>query len=166
MAETSSRRTPTPPRHILGSFGFSVQVKSDDAMLVSDERALTAIGRVVSAIPLENRWYPVMQRYHSQLQGRVRALGGKPPQEGNGERWASYEGKISGLIYDRFGEFEGFIVDTEEGRHTLRSRERDVEELVRFAWSARVAVRVLAEWEHREELRSIILLRPPADFDE
>ena len=45
------------------------------------------------------------------------------------------EGKVTGLIFDRFGDFEGFWLDTEDGRRHFRSREKEVEELMRTAWS-------------------------------
>jgi hypothetical protein len=34
----------------------------------------------------------------------------------HGEAHVRFVGKVAGLTYDRFGEFDGFILDTEEGR--------------------------------------------------
>lgn len=166
----SAERKPTPPRHILGAFQFSIQVKSAADMLPSDERDLTALERVIAKVPLENRWYPVLQRYIKQLSGRVTALGGKVPGHGHDHDHdhdkdkIGYEGKVCGLIFDRFGDFEGFWLDTEDGRHHFRSQEKEVEELVRAAWSKRIPILVVVDNEDQREPRRIVLLRPPADL--
>jgi hypothetical protein len=44
-----------------------------------------------------------------------------------------YTGKVSSLIFDRFGDFEGFVLETERGRRRFESRERDVEILIERA---------------------------------
>ena len=112
----------------------------------------------------------MLQRYISQLGARVVGLCGKPgggPGHGHaprpGEKRIGYEGKISGLRFDRFGDFEGFWLDTEDGKRTFRSREKEVEKLVSDAWARRIAVLVIVESEDRNEPQSIVLLRPPAD---
>jgi hypothetical protein len=162
-------RKPTPPRHILGAFQFSVQVKTATEILPVDERTLTLIERVAGRIPLENRWYPVFQRYIQQLGGRVTGLGGgRPhphphPEPPHGEERIGYEGKVSGVLFDRFGDFEGFWLDTEDGKRRFRSREKEIEELVREAWERRIPILVIAEKEERQEPQTIVLLRPPAD---
>jgi L-Lysine epsilon oxidase N-terminal/L-lysine epsilon oxidase C-terminal domain len=154
-------RRSTPSRHILGAFQFSILVKTAAEMLPLDERDLTVIERVVGKIPAENRWFPVFQRYISQLGARVKALGGEP---GPGEERIDYEGKISGLLFDRFGDFEGFWLDTEDGKRRFYSREKHVEELVRTAWTQRIAVLVIVERHEREKPLNIVLLRPPVQL--
>jgi len=71
---------------------------------------------------------------------------------------------VCGLIFDRFGDFEGFWLDTEDGRRHFRSREKEVEELVRAVWSKRIPILVVVDNEDRMEPRRIVLLRPPADL--
>ena len=160
---------PTNARHILGAFQFSVLVKTASEILPGDESNLATLQRVIATVPVENRWYPVLQRYISQLGARVVGLCGKPgggPGHGHaprpGEKRIGYEGKISGLRFDRFGDFEGFWLDTEDGKRTFRSREKEVEKLVSDAWARRIAVLVIVESEDRNEPQSIVL-RPPAD---
>lgn len=77
-------RKPTSSRHILGAFQFSIQVKTAREILLKDERSLQALQRVVTRVPVENRWYPVLQRYMSQLTGRVHAVGGGVTGKGGG----------------------------------------------------------------------------------
>src|SRR5271157_1374931 len=164
---------PSKARHILGAFQFSIQVQTAKEILPRDERILTALQRVIATIPLENRWYPVFHRYMSQLGDRIGALGGKPdggkgegPGRGHEPRGAEdrigYEGKVCDLSFDRFGDFEGFWLDTEDGKRCFRSREREVEELVRDAWARRIAIIVIVDKEDRDDPKSIVLLRPPA----
>jgi hypothetical protein len=71
-------------------------------------------------------------------------------------------GKVEGLIYDRFGDFEGFLLETEAGHeHRFRSREAEIEELVRFAWRDRIVITVLTEPRDQARPASIILRRAP-----
>jgi hypothetical protein len=48
------------------------------------------------------------------------------------EKCEERTGKISGLIFDRCGDFEGFILNTVEGEHRFFSREADSEPPVSF----------------------------------
>jgi hypothetical protein len=191
-AAVAPGRKPSPSRHILGAFQFSVLVKTAKEILPGDERALKALQRVIATVPLENRWYPVLRRYLSQLGGRIKGLGGETghgaghPGHGSGhghepgehehgehgfgeherheEKRIGYEGKVSGLIFDRFGDFEGFWLDTEDGKRSFRSREKEIEELVREAWIDRIAILVIVEKDERDEPQSIVLLRPPTSL--
>jgi hypothetical protein len=173
-------RQPTPSRHVLGAFQLSIQVRTAHEILADDERNLRLIERVVKTIPLENRWYPVFRRWISQLAGRVSGLGGHGPghgghggpggepgeggEHGPGEELIGYEGKVSGLVFDRFGDFEGFWLDTEDGKRRFHTREKASEELVRTAWVKRIAVLVIVEKGDRERPQKIVLLRPPAEI--
>jgi hypothetical protein len=162
------------PRHILGTFQLSILVKTARDILPGDERTLTALRRVSATIPAENRWYPVLQRYIAQLSTRIVALGGAGggphphphPEGGDGpeqrEHRTEYKGKIAGLCFDRFGDFEGFWLDTEDGERHFTSHEANVERLAHEAWEERITVLVTTEREgqsDREVFRAIVLLR-------
>ncbi len=70
-----------------------------------------------------------------------------------------YVGKIEGLIYDHFGDFAGFVLETMDGHsHRFESHEPRVEELAKRAWHDRVRVRVAVEPHHANRPASIILL--------
>jgi hypothetical protein len=76
---------------------------------------------IASRMSLTDRFYPVFQRYLQQLGGRVTDLGGDPstiepspsgepgrPKPGEGR---CPTGMVVGLIFDDFGDFEGFVLD-------------------------------------------------------
>lgn len=90
------------------------------------------------------------QGHGAHLPGHLRA----------GER--QHSGKIDGLVYDRFGDFEGFLLMTEEGHQRgYRSREASIEALVRFAWQRRAVVIVVARDLDPSVPVSVILRRAP-----
>jgi hypothetical protein len=77
------------------------------------------------------------------------------PAGGGGEE---FRGKIEGIIYDHFGDFAGFILETEDGsHHRFSSREQPMLEVVRRAWSERTPVTVEAERHDRHIPRTIVL---------
>ena len=127
-----------------------------------------------------NRWYPVMQRYLSYIAERVNALGGNasgivpspwgaggvaplPGPFPGGLATEEFTGKVAGIVYDRFGDFEGFLLITEAGHErAFRATEAEIEQLVRFAWIDRVVISVLVHQGQPERPVSIILRRAPA----
>src|SRR5262249_14487563 len=126
--------------------------------------------------PHHNRWHPVFRRYLEQLAGRVRAFGGDPTQilpspTGEGipshrprEERRAFTGKISGLIFDRFGDFEGFLLDTEDGERRFHIRERQMRELAERAWRERLRITVWVELDEPHWPLSIIVRQPPVPF--
>ena len=74
-----------------------------------------------------------------------------------GEERLDFWGKISGLVYDRFGDFDGFLLDTEDGERRFVSREERVEALAAEAWEDRLLVSVVAELDSPERPLAIVL---------
>ena len=56
-----------------------------------------------------------------------------------------YTGKVTGLIYDRAGDFDGFLLDTDEGQRAFDSREPGIEDVAGRAWAERILTTVYAE---------------------
>jgi hypothetical protein len=54
---------------------------------------------------------------------------GKPKPEAR----RPFTGKVAGLIFDHLGDFEGFLLETEEKTHEFVSREREIQELAERA---------------------------------
>jgi len=149
-------------RHILGAFQFSIQVKTAEQILPVDQRTYSALQRVIATVPIENRWYPVLLRYISQLGGRITGLGGQPGGGPPHKDELCYEGKICGLHFNRFGDFEGFWLETEKGKHKFLSGEKEVERLAREAWERRIPVQIIVDHDDCAEPISIVYLHPPA----
>ena len=67
-------------------------------------------------------------------------------------------GKVAGLVFDRFGDFEGFVLeDLQGGEHRFDSREMDVRQLVNRAWEDRIMTTVLTHHHLPHRPVSIIL---------
>jgi hypothetical protein len=134
-------------------------------------------------MPTSDRWIPVLERFLEIVARRIIGLHGNPatikpspwgfhpgphPGEGGGEHRHRHEatGKAIGVVYDRFGDFEGFHLLTEEGHERIyRSQEAEIERLVRYAWLERVVITVV-DREHRPEVPvRVILKRAPSRLD-
>lgn len=69
-----------------------------------------------------------------------------------------YSGKVSGLIFDHFGDFEGFTVEAYSGAHyRFFSREAAIHDHARTAWLQRYVVTVMTVSAHSREVRRILL---------
>ncbi|HEY0382204.1 MAG TPA: hypothetical protein VGC72_08395 [Candidatus Elarobacter sp.] len=56
-----------------------------------------------------------------------------------------YTGKITGLIYDRAGDFDGFLLDTDDGQRAFDSREPGIEDIAGRAWAERILTTVYVD---------------------
>jgi len=63
-------------RRVLGAFQITVPVTTKENILTREERALSVLRWIQPAIPRENRWHFVFERYVAQIGERVDALGG------------------------------------------------------------------------------------------
>ena len=160
-------------RKVQGSFQVTIPVRTKEVILEPEERLLAVLKWIARSIPASNRWSPVFDRYLGVVADRVRALGGDPdmiqPSPSGGpekhpeepEKRLSFVGKVDEVVYDRFGDFAGFALDTEDGERHFRSREHDLEQLIRRVWEERILIRVTVEEHERYRPMSITLLNPP-----
>ncbi len=162
-------------RKEIGAFQLAIPVHPHETLLGREERDYSTLKWIGRTIPAASRWRKVFDRYLEEIALRIRHFGGDPSQiepspEGNGTpkhapkggKRFERTGKIAGLIYDRFGDFEGFILDAEEGERTYDSRERDMERLVERAWRERIRLSVWAEQEAPQRPLRVVLHRPPS----
>jgi kumamolisin len=184
-------RTLPRERFVYGSFQVSIPVSVKSEMLLPEERNLSVLRWIQQTIPSASRWYPVFQRYIEQLIGRVTALGGDgnavPPtatgiwpglsgsggSHGGGKtpthhhESACYTGKVDGIVYDHFGDFEAFLLETFDGeRHRLDSHEPSVLRLVRHAWKHRILLTVTVHQNHPHQPIEITFLGAPPPYQE
>jgi hypothetical protein len=165
-------------RYVVGSFQVEIPVESMDDMLPAEETTLAIFKARLAAMSPSNRWYPVIERYIGLLSARVEGLGGDAAaipasflgyqgavgKERRGEEPFERTGKIAGLIFDHFGDFEGFILETLEGEHKYFSRETEMRRLAERVWSERLRISVCAERDARYRPLRIIIRKPPAPF--
>jgi hypothetical protein len=166
-------------RQVNGAFQVRVPVTTKEVMLGPEEDTLAVLKWRLQQISPIYRWYPVLQRYTALIAARVDGLSGHsvdiPPSlggyPGKGRRpepepfpglGEGRTGKVEAIFYDRFGDFEGFLLRTEAG-HELRfhGREPRIEELVRLAWEGRWLITVEIQ-HHERHWPAIIILRRPA----
>jgi hypothetical protein len=146
-----------PARVVTGAFQVTIPVTTEEDLLAGDENTLAVLTwRLQQMSPLY-RWYPVVKRQIEYLGARIDASGGNassiPPSlngwrggPGKGPHPAGEKhctGKVVEVIFDCFGDFEGFVVaGCCCGRHHFRSRERAVGELVLRACNRRWTIAV------------------------
>jgi hypothetical protein len=62
-------------------------------------------------------------------------------------------GKVDAIVYDHFGDFKAFVIETFEGeRRRFESHEAAVLELVQRAWERRILTTVISSDDHPLEI--------------
>ena len=170
-------------RYVVGSFQMTVPVEKDEKILPQDENLLAILKWRQTIIAKTSRWYPILQRYIKYVEGRILGMGGdpwtiEPSQLGTanqpiGQKGLAlpiivhphleeheYIGKVEEIVYDRFGDFDGFLLRTEQGEEKrFHGNEKPVEELILDAWRERMLILVCVDG-HQCWPAKIVLLRP------
>jgi hypothetical protein len=68
-----------------------------------------------------------------------------------------FTGKICEVIFDCFGDFEGFVRETCLATHAFASRERTVGELALRACLQRLLISVFANREEHRRIRELVV---------
>jgi hypothetical protein len=179
VAENGKTAFGTGWRRVLGVFTMTITVGTKHRLLAGEERLLSILRWIELSIPVESRWYLVFRRYVDQIAHRVRFMGGDPTAIGptpdgdwqhlrpgehgerghgaDGERRLAFEGKVRSLIYDRYGDFAGFVLDTEDGERRFHSTERPIEHVVWRAWEHRIRTTVIVEVDDEHRPETIVL---------
>ena len=142
-------------RYITGAFQINIPIQAEADILPFDMNTLAIFKWRLSKMPLTNRWYPVMKRYIEILSARIDGLGGdsgsiqpsptglpEPVGKPGKEHVKEYTGKICEILYDCFGDFEGFKLCSCSEEHAFTSRERGIEEVALYACRERNRVSV------------------------
>jgi hypothetical protein len=176
---TAKSKLVTDWRYVVGTFTIRIPVQLEHTILPGDEHLLSILKWRLGIVPPTNRWHPVLRRYVDHVSARVNAMGGNAgavpaapsgyypaPGKTTGHGDAGHEhghtGKIAGLIYDGFGDFKGFLLETEGGEErSFKSTEAAVEALVHRAWEDRILLSVLTDHHRPERVTSVILRRAP-----
>jgi Pro-kumamolisin, activation domain/Subtilase family len=170
-------------QRVAGAFTFKINISTKQELLLAEERLLAVLRWMLSVTSPSQRWYPVLLRYIGDVAGRVSGFGGDPTKIGpsalgnvpglsfipgqqgvperpthRGDRLKT-TGKIDGVIHDHFGDFSGFILETEFAHyHHYETHERRMQEVVERAWHERIRVTVISE-PHRPHLPLEVILR-------
>ena len=172
-------------RQASGAFQFNIVISTKEHLLYREERLLAWLRWIFKSLPHASRWHPVWLRYLALIEGRVSGFGGDPgkippsptgtvpkpsgepgmPPPHPAPHRLEFTGKVVGLIHDRFGDFEGFLLLTEQGReHRFESHEHAIERLARGAWTERAVITVFAEQHHPHIVAAIVVRRAPEPF--
>ncbi len=155
-------------RYIVGSFQVKIPVSTREAMLPAEETTLAILKARLEAMPTTNRWYLVLLRYIAQIAGRVDGLGGDansiPPSLGGyrpgipqpGEQHAKFTGKICEVVFDCFGDFNGFVLEDCCERRAFESRARDIGDLVMRALRERLTLMIVTVGKDRKIVRLVV----------
>jgi hypothetical protein len=183
QADRDTIRAVSQRRRVLSSFQVAVPIEPAEQLLEPEERLFAFFQWILSTLNSGDRWYPVIERYVCQLGNRVETLGGNPvaippspvgaiptkpghhpggghhPPGAPGER----SGKIESLIYDRFGDFVGFILRDDLGADlSYHTRERHLAELARWTWQSQFRVTVISSAQAPAVPVRMLLHAPPA----
>jgi hypothetical protein len=145
---------------VIGTFQFDILVKTSQDILSNANRNLSVLKHIAEAIPVENRWYPVFQKYLEELGDRIRGFGGNPGEiaplptgdeiiEEEHPKRLQFTGKISQVLYDCFGDFEGFMLDLCPGERRFNSKEKSIEEIITRACCERITITVYISPENK-----------------
>jgi hypothetical protein len=144
-------------RYVVGTFHVRIPVTTPEVMLRPDEDTLAIMKWRLQAMPPSSRWTPVLKRYIEYLSARVKGLGGDPdailpslqgaphPAPGPHEGLTERTGKVVEVVYDCFGDLEGFVLGGCCERYEYKTRERAIGELVLRACRDRLLLTVVSK---------------------
>jgi hypothetical protein len=154
-------------RKVLGTFRVTVAVKIGRPLLEKLVRNLAVLRYILEAIPKADSWYPVFVRYIEQLGNQIKGLGVDPSQippsaddpgiPGEHVHRECYTGKVAEVIFDCFGDFEGFVLESCDQRHHFHTREKGIEKLVMQACRERLLLTVCLNRKHDEKIAEIVV---------
>ncbi|MBV9196095.1 MAG: hypothetical protein JO168_18320 [Solirubrobacterales bacterium] len=130
-------------RYVMGSFQVKMPVSTAAALLAPEQDALAIFKARLDALPASSRWQPVLARYVALLAARVDGLGGSaadvaPSLEGYAASpkvvapglIGGPVGRVAEVLFDCFGELEGFVFETCETRRAFRAQGPAMRELL------------------------------------
>jgi hypothetical protein len=155
-------------RYVAGTFQVKIPVATATSMLPQEEDTLAIFKWRLGAMSPSNRWYPVLNRYIGYIEGRVRGLGGDPdkiPPSPDGaphkhepprDRLIEHTGKVSEVVYDCFGDFEGFVLCDCDEPQKFSTREPAIEKIALRACRRRLWLSVFVG-RHDRKIRKLII---------
>lgn len=168
LVAVAQTRPPLAWRYVVGTFQVKIPVSTGEVMLVGEENTLAIMKWRLQQMDPANRWYPVLQRYIGYLGARVDGLGGDsnsilPSPNGvpvdqlvkGAER--EFTGKVCEVIFDCFGDFEGFVLCDCDGAHAFKTRQRGIAEIALRACKESFLVSVFVDGGPEHRIRRIVI---------
>jgi hypothetical protein len=156
-------------RYVVGTFHVRIPVGTREVMLRPEEDTLAIMKWRLQTMPSSSRWVPVLTRYVDYLSARVKGLGGDPDKivpsshgaplglGGGDEGLTAHTGKVIEVVYDCFGDLEGFLLGECCERHLYKTREHAIGELVMRACRDRLLLTVLSKHGCEQEVWRIVV---------
>ena len=141
-------------RYVTGTFQVKIPVSTKEFILFPEENTLAILKWRLNAMLPGYRWFPVLQKYISYVAARVDGMGGnsasiKPSlrgvpvkRQGEEKERPSYTGKICEIIFNCFGDFEGFVLETCDCQEIFKSCEKAIGEICLRACKDRLPVSI------------------------
>lgn len=152
-------------RYAVGSFEISAPVVGAGAALWPAENTLAILKWRLERTPKADPWRAVLERFAAHTAAAVEALGGHPadippslegapaPLPAGAERLS---GKVCDVLFGPAGAFEGFVLETGQGRRRIDSREDRIGEIALDACAAGLLLTVILAHGSRRILRLIV----------
>jgi hypothetical protein len=168
LAAAESRRL-SNWRYVIGTFQVKIPVWTPQAMLGPEENTLAILKWRFLQMAPSNRWYAVLQRYISYISDRVAGLGGDPnaiPPSLTGAPRQFLEpcadvvefcGKVTEIVFDCFGDLEGFVLTDCCRCHRFNTRERELGEILIRACKDRLSLSVFALRSDRSRIQRLVI---------
>ncbi|HEV3501330.1 MAG TPA: M14 family metallopeptidase [Bradyrhizobium sp.] len=156
-------------RKVLGAFRMTTVVSRGEPLLSRLVRNLAVLRYIFQAIPATDSWHPVFERYIGQLGDQVKGLGVDPaqippsvddpgiPGHDHHREIHCYTGKVSEVIFNCFGNFEGFVLESCGEVHRFSSLEAAIGELVLRACRERLWISVCVEKGRESHICEIVV---------
>jgi hypothetical protein len=111
-------------------------------MLPGAQRTFDVLSAIGETIRADDRWRPVFDRYLQVLGSRLVSIGGTlaPAKEPGEPPGRALSGKVVEILYDCFGDFEGFVLDSCGQVHEFRAREHRIWRIVEAAAACRLVI--------------------------
>jgi hypothetical protein len=170
-AAAATTQVAVPPkatrwRYVVGTFQVKIPVTTGPRMLFLEENTLAIMKWRLAQMAPANRWYPVLVRYIGYISARIDGLGGDSssvlpspngvPVKGSQQGLREYTGKVCEVLFDCFGEFEGFTLADCHGTHSFKTRQCGIENLVMRACKERFLLTVFVDG-HEHHIRKLIV---------
>jgi hypothetical protein len=169
ISNAAATRRPSQWRYVIGTFQVKIPVTTSEVMLFPEENTLAIMKWRLQQMLPTNRWYLVLKRYIEYIADRITGLGGDPnaiPPSPDGapaklsnlcDDLVEIRGKVTEVIFDCFGDLEGFVLDDCCHLHAVKTREREIGELAVKVCTERLAISVFVERNNLSKIHRLVI---------